>query len=276
LQIRRVARYRKAAYPSRSRKAKPHRTLTERVVRAAAGPAVALGLGAGCDGGTQLVGDPDAADAVDTVDTVADATDVRPVEDAAADDWVEEDIPIFPGEYDPGTLVIRYLTEAEGRALIDDAVAGETVPGPAGFPPLAGRIQPDRPFRIVEPVPATEPGLNVDRLAPSIRVPVPGDPGADGLAPAVGFEFMTDEAGDDQEVSGDPDGLTRREESLLDGLRSERSAAIERLRSADYPYDVWVHEWDGWEDDSDKVNAENAVRETIRALLDDLRRDGFL
>ena len=57
-------------------------------------------------------------------------------------------------------------------------------------------------------------------------------------------------------------------------MRDLREAAIVPLRSADYPYEVW--DFGGWIDESDRARAEDLVRGTVRAILDDLKRDGFI
>jgi hypothetical protein len=114
----------------------------------------------------------------------------------------------------------------------------------------------------------------IDLLAPALDVePAPPCPG--GHRPAVGFEFMTEEARDDEDVTGDAEGLTDAEESVLRGLRERREAGIAPLHATDYPYRV-LELMDGRLDDSDRRRAEDLVRAAVRALLDDLRRDGMI
>jgi hypothetical protein len=265
LSIRRVRRYRKAAYPSRSRAARHGGTLVDKTLRAAAAPAVALGLGAalgGCDGGTRLEGEGDAGDAVDTVDSPD-----------AVDPWGD----MIAGARPDGHRYTVYLTEAEGRALIDEVVGEETVGDTDPCrPALHLRLHEDWGFRLDDTaIPGFDPGLEADRLAPEMRIEIDeAPPCPPGFLPPIGFEFMTEEAGDDQDVSADPRGLTDAEEAVLDEFRTAGTAAIARIRADDFPYEVV--DWDGWLDESDKARAESLVRETVRALLADLRRDGFL
>ncbi len=284
LMVRPVRRYRVARYPSRHREAKPAASLRRRALRAAAVPAAALGLGAmggACEGGMTLVGeDPDARDVVETVDDAA--TDTNDVADDAAPDVAEDVAPdvddtdsIMAGGRPDGFHYTRYLTEAEGRALIAATVAEATAPpaDPCETPVLAERLAEDRMFAEGEPAGTGSVLANIDLLAPEIAVETsPECPG--GIRPSVGFEFMTDEAGDDEEVSGDPDGLTGAEETYLAGLREERRAAISVLRAADFPYDVV--DYGGYIEDYDRTRAEGLVRDTVRAIIDGLRRDGLI
>ena len=146
LSIRKVRWYRMARYPSRHPQAKRTGTMAERVLRGAAVPAVALGLGAAggaCDGGLSLAGtEPDAPDATDVAaDVVPETTtpddaglDAVAPEDAAPEDIAPEDVAPedvvedaelpegLNGDMPSGTYYLRYLGEAEGRALIREAV----------------------------------------------------------------------------------------------------------------------------------------------------------
>jgi hypothetical protein len=276
LAVRRVRRYRIARYPSRHREAKRVASIGRRALRAAAVPAAALGLGAmggACEGGMTLVGDdPDAHDVVETVDDVADdVTDV--VEDTTPDPY-DPDSMIGGGRPD-GTHYVRYLTEAEGRALIAATVeeATSSPADPCEAPVLADRLQEDQSFSHFDGADTSGVQANVDLLATEIAVELTPECGG-GVRPAVGFEFMTDEAGDDEDVSGDPNGLTDAEETYLDGLRDGRRASISALRAADYPYDVV--DYGGYVEDYDRARAEELVRQTVRAILDELRRDGLI
>jgi hypothetical protein len=266
LRVRRVRRYRMARYPARSPAARARRggPLGERVLRLAAGPAAALGIGVAggaCEGGVNLVGDaPDATDATDAtgedVDLCTDYTLTTPV--GIADCYV------------------RYLTEAEGREVIREVVHTETgsPTDPCAHPTLDERLTEDLPFRSdLAPDPSVPVGT-IDLLAPEISVePSPPCPGA--AWPTVGFEFMTDEAGDDEGLSGNPAGLTDDEEALLADLRARHEVGIAVLRATDYPY-RFVELMDGRFDDTDRVRAEDLLRAAVRTLLDDLRRDGMI
>ena len=280
LAVRRVRRYRVARYPSRHREAKRVVSIGRRALRAAAVPAAALGIGAmggACEGGMTLVGDdPDARDVVETVEDVTDdvADVVEDVTDDGTPDTDDADSMIAGGRPE-GTHYVRYLTEAEGRALIAATVDEATAPptDPCEAPVLAERVREDQPF--LHSAGAGDPGVqaNVDLLATEIAVELTPECGG-GIRPAVGFEFMTDEAGDDEDVSGDPNGLTDAEETYLEGLRDGRRASISALRAADYPYDVV--DYDGYIEDYDRVRAEELVRQTVRAILDELRLDGLI
>ena len=276
LRVRRVRRYRGAHYPSRHPGAKRGGSPARRVLRAAAVPAVALGLGAsgglGCEEGLNLVGTgADAPDAGETADVVAEGStddagreDAAPTEDASPDDaepdWGME------GDMAPGTFYTRLLSELEGRELIAAAVVEpETAPyDPCPHPALTERLRPDQDF--VAPGVAT----NVDLLAPEESPPCPGT-----LLPAVGFEFLTEEAGDDEDVSGRPEGLTDGEERALAALDATHAAHVRVLPATDYAFTVIEYD-DGWIDDSDRARAERLLGDTIREILDGLRRDGCI
>lgn len=286
LRIRRVRRYRGARYPSRHPGAKRGGSPARRVLRAAAAPAVALGLGAagglGCEEGLNLVGTgADAPDAGETVDIVAEGSaddagreDAAPTEDAtvpedAGPDDAEPDWGI-EGDIAPGTYYTRYLSETEGRALI--AGIADTVTGaptdPCAHPTLAERLRADQPF--------AAPGVTVevDLFAPAAAVEeAPPCPGA--RRPAVGFEFLTVEAGDDEDVSGRPEGLTDAEERALAALDATHEAHVRPLPATDYAFTVIEYD-DGWIDDSDRARAERLLGDTVREVLDGLRRDGCI
>ncbi|MBN1769764.1 MAG: hypothetical protein JXB32_00775 [Deltaproteobacteria bacterium] len=272
--VRRVRRYRKARYPSRHPQARRGGSPARRVLRAAAGPAVALGLGAAgaaCDGGVSLVGeDHDVVDPTDVADST-DATDATDTLEATDETYVPPDDMIAGGRPE-GDYYTAYLSEAEGRALIAAAVHedGSEWVDPCAAPTLAERltgVPEDRPFE-AEGVRA-----DVDLLAPAISVEWTEDC-LGGYRPAVGFEFATVERGDDEDVSDDPAGFTDAEEAALPGLRERYEAALALLRATDFPYGVWDYGW--YTDDSDRARAEQAVRDAVRVLLDELRRDGFI
>ncbi|MBI5488065.1 MAG: hypothetical protein HY905_12095 [Deltaproteobacteria bacterium] len=282
LTVKRVRKYRAAKYPSRHRDAKRAEPLGRRIVRAAAVPAAALGLGAAggaCDGGLSLVGDDhDATDAADfsddaTVDpeVLADVIGEVP-DDAGPDDDTDS---MIAGGRPEGVHYVRYLTEAEGRTLIAETVVAETAApaNPCEEPVLAERVVEDQSFFMRDGASTSGVSAEVDLLAPAVAVEeTPECPG--GLRPAVGFEFATEEAGDDEDLSGDPDGLTDTEEAYLTRLRDDARAAISVLRAADHPYDVW--DYDGYIEDYDRARAEEEVRQAVRDLLDGLRRDGLI
>ena len=285
LKVKKVRHYRAAKYPSRHHEAKRVESLGRRVVRVAAVPAAALGLGAvggACDGGLSLVGDPDAADAADvaadtledtivTEDVGSDLADaIHTPEDAAPD--IDDTDSMIAGGRPEGIHYVRYLSEAEGRAIVEEEILAMPAdpPGPCTTLSLADRIVSDMPFDEVGPPPVA---VDVDVLAPANSIEEePGCPG--GYLPAVGVEFATVEAGDDEDDSGDPAGLTDVEEAGLAELRERGDAAIAVIRSADHPYDVW--DYDGYIEDYDRARAEADVRQAVRDLLDGLRRDGFI
>lgn len=272
--VRKVRRYRKARYPSRHPAARRGGSPVRRVLRAASGPAVALGLGAGgaaCDGGLNLVGqDQDVVDATDGTEAT-DTTDATDVVEATDETYVPPD-DMMAGGRPEGDYYLVYLTEAEGRAAIVEAVredAAETA-DPCAAPTLAERLDgvpEDRPFE-AEGVRAS-----VDLLAPAISVEWTEDC-LGGFRPAVGFEFATEERGDDEELSSDPDGFSAAEAAALPGLRERYEAAIALLRAAEFSYGVW--DYGGYVDDSDRARAEAAVRAAVRVVLDELKRDGFI
>jgi hypothetical protein len=255
--------------------------LPGRLLRAAAVPTISLGLGtaAACDGGVSLVGtEPDAADVTETAIEVGEDTppvevgeDDAGVEDVAVEDvepeWVEPDGGIN-GDMPAGTHYLRYFTEAEGRAILLDAInAADGEPSPPCMPyTLGDRLREDQPFvrEGDEPVNASIDLLAERYVPPCLR----------GELPAVGFEWMTEEARDDEDVTGNPAGLTDAEELALRNLRASAAAAISVLPATDYAYSVWDYE--GWIDDSDRARAETLLRETAREIVDDLRRNGFI
>ena len=252
LTIRKVRRYRKAQYPSRHPQAKRTGSVAERMLRGAAVPAVALGLGAAggaCDGGLSLAGtEPDAPDA---------AADVIEYPEG------------LNGDMPAGTYYLRYFTEAEGRAIIHETVLeADGDPSPPCDPVTLGeRLVDDQPF-VREGEEAVN--IGVDLLADPY-VPPCVRPGL----PAVGFEWMTEEARDEEDVTANPAGVSSAEEASLRILRERREAAISVLRATDYSYGVWEYE-DGWIDDYDRARAETLLRETVREIVDDLRRNGFI
>ena len=93
--------------------------------------------------------------------------------------------------------------------------------------------------------------------------------------PAVGFEWMTEEARDEEDLTANPAGVSSAEEASLRVLRERREAAISVLRATDYSYGVWEYEG-GYIDDYDRARAETLLRETVREIVDDLRRNGFI
>jgi hypothetical protein len=284
LSVHKVRRYRVARYPSRHPEAKRVRSISERVLRGAAVPTVALGLGAAggaCDGGTNLVGtDPDAGDVPTMLDTPT--TEVVPSEDDAGgsvDVPVGEDVPpdyVEPeglmGDMPAGTWYTRYFSEAEGRQLMLDAIReSEGLPIPPCAPlVLSDRLNDDQPFVApgdrLPPVNASIDLLSEPYVAPCMR----------GSLPAVGFEWMTEEARDDEDVTRNPAGLTDEEEDGLAILRETGSAAISVLKAADFSYQVYEEYGGGSIDESDRPRAEAQVRDAVRAIVEDLLRDGLI
>lgn len=276
LRVRKVRHYRVARYPSRHPGARRVGSPARRVLRAAAGPAVALGLGAGgaaCDGGMNLVGEEDVLDVADVTETTeaTDTTDTTPDVVEATDDTYEPE-EIFPGGRPDGDVYTAYLSEAEGRALIVAAVHedGAEWADPCASPTLAERLT-----GASEDVPFEAEGVRaeVDLLAPAISVEWTEDC-LGGFRPAVGFEFATDERGDDEDLSGDPAGFTAAEAAALPGLRERYEAALAVLRATDFSYGV--RDYGDYVDDSDRLRAEQAVKDAVRTVLDELKRDGFI
>lgn len=272
LKVRRVRRYRKARYPSRSPEARARRAVSigGRVLRAAAGPAAALGLGAAgaaCSGSVNLAG------------SGRDAADVRPdaaPEDAAPDaDLCTDYIHTTPVAV--GACYTRYLTEAEGRAAIADAVreATATPTDPCENPPLHERLVAGGDLSLPAAGGAAPVAASIDLLAPALPAEEESPPCPPRARPPVGFEFLTAEAGDDQDVSGDPAGLTNAEETSLRTRRDRRETGVAVLRASDYPY-RYLELVGGGTDDHDRLRAEEELRAAVRALVEDLRRDGML
>jgi hypothetical protein len=279
LEVRRVRRYRVARYPSRHRSARRAGSLGSRALRAAAAPAVALGLGVAggaCDGGVNLVGeDLDVPDAVEAVPDVAEAGDEAAPDaaDEATPDTDESDSMIAGGRPE-GVHYVRFLSEAEGRTLVAETVAETASPDdPCAEPVLAERVVEDGEFFYRDGADTSGAFVNVDLLASEVWVEETPEC-AGGRRPAVGFEFATADAGDDEDVSGDRNGVTAAEEAYLAALRERGVAAISVLQALDYPYDVW--DYGGTIDDSGRAAAEERVREAVRGILDDLRRDGLI
>lgn len=102
--------------------------------------------------------------------------------------------------------------------------------------------------------------------------------------PAVGFELKTDEAGDDEDHSRDPAGLTDAEERALEALRESRQAWITVLRPEDYPVEVRFRDSPADADEPTSISmeerrveeAQRRLREAVRAILATLRREGLL
>jgi hypothetical protein len=229
------------------------------VLRLAAGPAAALGIGVAggaCEGGVNLIGDePDATDATGgDADLCTDFTLTTPV--GIADCYV------------------RYLTEAEGHAVIREVVHAETgsPTDPCAYPTLDERLTEDVPFW-GSAGPADYIGT-IDLLAPVISVE-PSPTCSGDVRPAVGLEFMTDEAGDDEDVSRLAAGLSNTDEGRLADLRARAEVGIGVLRAIDYPYRL-VELMDGRFDDTDRARAKDLLRTAVRTWIDDLRRDGMI
>ena len=188
-----------------------------------------------------------------------------------------------PRGYDPALL-----REAEGRAALELAVleadreareSDQDVLTPCTPPPLADRMQLDGNFiRAADgPTPALD--VRVDVLLPTFRRSA--DERCPELElPAVGFELLTEEAGDDEDHSGDPYGLTHAEERALQALYERGEALLTILRPEDYP--VVVRFRDTADDDGPSMeereveDAQRRLRETVRAILATLRREGLL
>ncbi|MBN1772374.1 MAG: hypothetical protein JXB32_13980 [Deltaproteobacteria bacterium] len=194
-----------------------------------------------------------------------------------------------PRSYDP-----ELLREAEGCAALELAIleadreARESAsedPGPCAPPTLESRMQSDGNFIRAADAQTAAIDVRVDVLLPALSLP------ADELCPeralpAVGFELLTEEAGDDEEHSGDPYGLTHAEERALQTLRERGEAMIAILRPEDYPVVVHFRDSAVIDDDDgpsspsmeerDVEDAQRRLREAVRAILATLRREGRL
>jgi hypothetical protein len=193
-----------------------------------------------------------------------------------------------PASYDP-----ELLREEEGRDALQlafleaDREAQEASPGavdPCAPPTLEDRLQLDGNFIRAADELATAIDVRVDALLPALDLPADESCPA-RTRPAVGFELLTDEAGDDEDHSRDPYGLSDAEERALQALREHGEALITLLRPEDYP--VAVHFRDSSIDDDDGPSspsmeerevedAQRRLRETVRAILATLRTDGLL
>jgi hypothetical protein len=188
-----------------------------------------------------------------------------------------------PAHYDPALL-----REEEGRAALELAVLEEeretrvTDPGscdPCGGPSTTDRLQLDGNFIRAADDLAPAIDVRIDALLPALEFPGDEACPAESL-PAVGFELLTDEAGDDEDHSGDPYGLTDAEERGLQALREHGTALITLLDPRDFP--VTVHFRDTGDDDGPSMeereveDAQRRLREAVRAVLATLRREGLL
>jgi hypothetical protein len=121
----------------------------------------------------------------------------------------------------------------------------------------------------------------IDVLAPAVEVAAAGTcPG--GLRPAVGFEFVGGElpdgsiAPDDEVATGNPNGLTTSESEALGQLRAAAEAAVVTLSASLYYYE------EPNADTPDAVisltaeMARERLRTRVRALLEQLRGEGFI
>jgi hypothetical protein len=174
------------------------------------------------------------------------------------------------------TYVTRYLTEAEARAVIDDELRTSSArpAGPCDALLLGDRLQQDLLFEHPTVGSYGPVRAEIDLLAPAQELPAEGTCPAAQLA-AVGVEFTTDAAGDDESVSGDPDGLTAAERQALDRLRTEATAAMLVLSDQDFPYEVE----EGTPPDATaaaRAPAEDELRVRVRQFVDELRRDGLI
>lgn len=188
-----------------------------------------------------------------------------------------------PARYDPALL-----REEEGRAALELAILEEerearvTDPGscdPCAGPSPADRLQLDGNFirAADELAPAID--VRIDALLPALDSPGDEACPAESL-PAVGFELLTEEAGDDEDHSGDPYGLTDAEERGLQALHANGTALITILDPRDFP--VTVQFRDTGNDDGPSMeereveDAQRRLREAVRAVLATLRREGRL
>ena len=173
--------------------------------------------------------------------------------------------------------VTRYLTEAEARAVVVDELREATYApaGPCDAPPLADRALEDQPYEHAAVGTYGPVHARIDVLAPALDLP------ADGTCPAlqrvaVGIEFTTEAAGDDESTSGNPDGLTTTERQAVMQLRLDGGDSILVLSDQDFPYEAFSDDADASTDPAMRATAEDALRARVRQFVDELRRDGLI
>jgi hypothetical protein len=212
--------------------------------------------------GDALPEDVGRADEASAPDVFPDASPDVSEEDAGGGDSGDDE-----GGADAVRRTVRQLTEAEGRALIRAVIHEAT--GTSSDP-----CHPTLDERIIEDVALVDLAIRaeLDLYAPVQCIDGPDCGRCFGVS---GFEFLTDEAGDDEEISGDPDGFTDAEAAQIADLRRSRAAGVGLLRAADYSYVAWAF-GDGEVDDGDKARAEELLRAMVRTLIAELVRDGLI
>jgi hypothetical protein len=183
------------------------------------------------------------------------------------------------GDLVPGDYMTRYFTEAEARAILLEEIATATgsPADPCAHPTIAERALENRDFAAPATAGRAAVTLEVDLLAPAVDVPPDGTcPG--GPRPAVGFEFATSEANDDEDLTLDPNGLTAAETTALGQLRTAREAAVVVLQSADFVYHESYDGADvaGSDGGITRAEAEMTLRERVRQILTELQGEGLL
>ena len=94
--------------------------------------------------------------------------------------------------------------------------------------------------------------------------------------PAVGFEFLTAEAGDREVESSGPAGVGPLEVVEIDRLRSEDRAAIVLLSVDDFGFAVSDNPAEVEVRSRNRDDAEQYLRREVRRILDELRGEGYL
>lgn len=172
--------------------------------------------------------------------------------------------------------VTRYLTESEARAAIVDELREAYAPvGPCDAPSFGDRALEDQLYEHATVGTYGPVHARIDVLAPALDLP------ADDTCPAlrrvaVGVEFTTEAAGDDESLSGNPDGLTTAERQAVTQLRIDGDDSILVLSDQDFPYEVYEGMADASADPTARATAEDALRARVRLFVDDLRRDGLI
>jgi hypothetical protein len=263
LYIRKVRRYRKARYPSRSPYVKPSRSPGASVLRAAAAPAAALALGAG---GCLDQGADDTPDATSGIEGGREAGPESGSE-VRDDAWFVDTI----GMSDAWRLA--RLTELEGRAVIRAAIAEAALEDtdPCAVPTLSERMREDQSLAILNAEAEPAGSAVIDLFAPQDTIPA-GETCPARLRQAVGFEFMTPEEGDDEDVSGRTEGFTRTEREALAARRTLGKEAMAVLDAESFPYATLEYA----DPSPYRARAEENLRAAVLELIAELRRDGML
>ncbi|MBI5489304.1 MAG: hypothetical protein HY905_18360 [Deltaproteobacteria bacterium] len=269
MRIRTVRRYRRARYPSRSPAAKTRQSVGRTALRAAAVPAAALALGAG--GCVAAAADPEPDGGEDTSTRVEDSrAEMDGGHDDAGGGW--DDTWFSDGVAADVSHLLR-LTESEGRAVIRRAVEEATRDDtdPCAAPTLAERLNEDQTIEVAGSDGVVVGTAEMDFLAPQDLIRE-GEACPQRLRQAVGFEFLTFEEDDNEDVSGRAEGFTAAELAALADLRSSGKAAMEVLDAELFTY--WTYSYG--DPSSSRAVAEENLRQAVLDLIAELRRDGML